>query len=185
MSHIRRCRLTAREIPAVSISRKVGMASVNPIPVPQSKVTGQRCVVSVVARQQHAAFLGDSGNVYRGPKRAAPRIAIRCPADGSSNGSSTKEIADLQAKAEGPRVEEENTPQVAYFLRSNINTLMFLNAVVLLDKGLWQLWDIAYGDGFVSSVASVAAGLAIIAVTRFFNLPLAEWKQRGSDDKPL
>lgn len=42
--------------------------------------------------------------------------------------------------------------------------------------------DLAYGDGLISNICSIALGLTIIAITRIFNLPLAEWKRRPDDD---
>ena len=93
----------------------------------------------------------------------------------------TEAVADAVADAVGEVVHgavaeavQTAIEETRFDFRANFNTLVAVTAAVLLERGIWQVYDTLFGsDGLWSNLSSLFIGLFILILIRLLNLPLA------------
>lgn len=93
-------------------------------------------------------------------------------------GAVVEAVADAAAAKVNQAVQEAvqtaiDETYLQFNIKANFYTLIAVAAAVLLERGIWTLFDYFFGtESLVSAIGSLALGLVVLLAIRLLNLPL-------------
>lgn len=87
----------------------------------------------------------------------------------------TEAVVDAVTEAVNDVVAEavQTAMEKAFDFKANLYTIIAVTAAVLLERGVWNSWDMVFGDDtWLSNGGSLAVGLMVLLIIRILNLPL-------------
>jgi hypothetical protein len=122
---------------------------------------------------------GDEMDDYNGSTTAA-LAAAAAAAEISGPWLLARQSLDSVQEAVGSSVRSEVLATPWAF----INTLVVLTGAIIYDEGVWNAWDVTFGEETWNEPVAIAVGLTILLSVRVFKIPLVS-KLPGGFEDPL